>query len=580
MSEAPISLEEARRRRRRGGGDARRVAECPLVALGHLDGAFHFLDISGQERRLTARQMGSRAEISALFLGDTAWLAENFPRVVTTRSVVDGETVVDASVQGFSHAAAGEFLMARCREAGIFGTHVVVRRAGIWAGADGAPLAHCGDGVRGAGGWRGVGFREGAQVFAASAPVPRPADAAASAEIARGLCADVRELWRARDAGAEIVLLGLVGCGFLGAAPRWRPNGFITGGAGSGKSMLLDFLRACWPLHHYTNETSKAGLEQALSGRAMPSAIDESSDRADQAGAQALLDVVLAATGGEGTKGHRGSAEGRVRVIEVLGVMVMASVSPPEFLPQHRSRFALVELMQPDGGADHAGAMAEAIGRARAAGPALWARALDAWPRWARVLAAFREALGARATEAREMDQLGAILAGWWVLVEDGVPGAAEAEASVRAVDAFVRGREASEGESAPRRCIDHLLASLVQRDRSTERATVGELIAGMFDPLTDAGEIARARTDLSRYGICVPLQSARGDGIWLLPASPALRGLFGDGPWRGTRWEIELLRLNGAFRSKVTVRVGKGATGKAIWVPRRELWAAEEDSS
>ena len=188
-------------------------------------------------------------------------------------------------------------------------------------------------------------------------------------------------------------MLGVLGAALFGAAARWRPNLFLGGAPGAGKSKLLATLRACCPLSNYSTDTTKAGLEQAVTGRAMPSFIDEASDQADQRGAQTLLGITLAASGDEGGKVARGTGDGKGRTLDVVGSIIMASVTPPEMQPQHLARIALVELVAPDGGADHLADMDALIAWARGHGPAIWGRALAGYKRYQLSLARFRDAL-------------------------------------------------------------------------------------------------------------------------------------------------------------------------------------------
>src|SRR5690348_973037 len=62
--------------------------ECPVIALGHFNGMFHFLDVIGQKRELSARQLGSRHELLSLFLGKDDWLRARFPKRVNVKKTV------------------------------------------------------------------------------------------------------------------------------------------------------------------------------------------------------------------------------------------------------------------------------------------------------------------------------------------------------------------------------------------------------------------------------------------------------------------------------------------------------------
>ena len=595
----PISLEAARRKKKAAGpGQTRSVSPgpkaCRVVSLGHRGGTFYFLDVQGQERSLTSRQLGNRTELSALFVGDLAWLLEKFPRKQIKREVVAGETVETETHVGFHAAQAGEWLMRQCGRAGIYGDRIVIRRSGIWAAADGSPLVHCGDTVLGHALQKdgsvtrvqhAPGFRIGNTVFGAAELTPRPV-APCGPGPARALQQGFKELWDWAEPGAEILAVGMVGAGYLGAAARWRPNLFLLGDPGCGKSQLLQVMRAASPVHFYSNDTTKEGLAQAVNGRALPIFVDEASDRVDQHGAQVLMDLVLAATGAEGAKVRRGTADGRGRSVEVVGCIAMASVAPPEMQAQHAARFTMLELRKPGAGDDNKApmeALAEAAGND---GPAMWGRALAGWGRWTEALAAYRLALGNCGCAAREMDQVGALLASWWVLTEDGVPAPRDALAGVVAVTAYVRRADEVEQTGRAQMALMHLLSCRVQRNHTTDMVPVAELLEQAlrapdeFDAAyaEAAGHLARhgmrvvrADQETDRQGRPVP-RMGRGGGVWLSNTAKPLADLFRGTPYAGIRWRFALLALESARRSVVNVRIGSVAT-YALWISEKDLF-------
>lgn len=585
---------------RGGGGQGSASGEstpegtCPLVCLGHAGGEFHFLDIVGQQRVLKARALVQRGDLVSLFLGDTAWLFTWFPnKVLVKKRDAEGNEVVEEEVRGFSVSKAGEHLMTMCRQAGLYGDHVARRGPGVWAGEDGAPIVHCGDVVMIGGTWRPAGFRSGNQVWTSAPQRARPgadgdgaplplahAGFAASAEVGRRIQASIGELWKFRLPGSEMICLGLMAVGFYGTAARWRPNGYLVGGTGSGKSMLLQLLRACVPHSEFSTDTTKAGLELTINGKPTPVFLDEAGDRQGH-GAQVLLDVVLSATGGDGTRGLRGGTDGGSRSFQAACSVIMAAVSPPQMGPQHRDRFTVVHLVKPGAGEDNRAGMEAATRHAASVAPLLWGRALQGWPRWEAARLAFREALMRAGCAARELDQLGAILAGWWVLVEDGEPAPAHADDAVRAVADFVRGAADVAADDGPRRLVQFLASTTVQRDRSTDIEQIGVLVERAFDAVGEDREAPRRL--LARYGIRVvgknDDKTANGkvipraylaDGLWFSKSAETLRKLFVGSPFEGDRWMYELARHESAVEWKKSVRVG-GVAGPAIWLSRSD---------
>lgn len=561
---------------------------CPVTALGHLDGKFYFLDIHGQVRALTARQLMQNGDLLSLFTGDPAWLEGRFPRMLLTQKLVDGKPAQEWVQGGINVAQAGASLMKACGDAGLYGEHVRLRHPGVWPGPDGAPVVHVGDAVIIDGLLHPAGIRTGNFVWAAAARIKRPA-AACGPEAGQWFQSTVAELWRFREPGAELLVLGLLGIGYLGAAASWRSNGFLLGPVGSGKSLLLDMIRAAAPLHSYTNDATKAGIEQAAAGRAMAIYIDEASDRVDQTGAQNLMDMVLAATGGDGVKGKRGTADGAGRIVEMVGAVLMAATSPPAMKPQHLARFTLIELLKPGSGEDHRLAMQAATARAAELGPALWGRMLLGHGNWVAALAEMRAALGRVGCAAREMDQLGALLASWWVLTHDGVPDARQALDGVHGAVAFVRPSGEVAADDTPRLCVQHLMSSRIQRTHTTDMVPVGELLEKVFRPVGFEPDQADAAHHLARHGIRAVAANdpgtnrggsgtwrpsprlGDGDGVWLSATSVPLNGLFRGSAFESPRWLFALLGLDSAKKSSKNVRIG-GHSARAVWISYDDL--------
>ena len=593
--EGPKNAVQALAPEGRGGGDGPAVARtaentCPLVPLGHAGGEFHFLDIRGQKRALKSKPLGSRADLVSLFLGNTEWLFDWFPNKVTIKEKdregnVTGER---EEIRGFLVAKAGEYLMQLCDAAGLFGPHVALRGPGVWDGADGAPVVHSGDAVLIGGEWRKSGFRAGNHVWITAASQPRPGDGAvpgarqfaAGAEVAQGFQAEIAELWRFRDAGAEIMCMGLLAVGYYGAAARWRPNGYLVGGAGSGKSTLMRFMRACVPMSEWATDASKAGIEGAIDSKPVQVYLDEAGDRRGDGGRD-LLDMVLSSSGGDGTRKVRGSMDGTSRVGQVAASFIMAGIAPPEMGAAHTGRISIIHLETPQGGADHTERMADAIRRAQGQALRLWGRAIVGWPRFEAGLVAFREALGRHGCPPREMDQLGTILAAWWVMVSDNAPSQAQADDGVAAVAAFVRGADEVADNDGPRAVARFISSSPVPLHRSTDREQVGELLRQAFHNVGGDRDVhqrvlervgirlVKAADATTANGKPIP-RGDMGDGIWFSRSARELKGLFAGSPYEGDRWAFELARLPGAQHRRQSVRVA-GSSGPAIWVP----WAA-----
>lgn len=573
---------------------------CPVTTLGHLDGVLYFLDAGGQKRELTARQLGSRHDLLLLFCGDDAWLREHHPKRVNVNARKKNAEPVWETVD-YDIVDASAALQKRCAAAGLFGEHVVLRQAGTWRGPDGNPVVHCGDKVLIGDAWHAAGIRTGVQIWAAAAATRRP-DMPCPAAIGRELQDGLKELWRWGAPGGPVAIMGLLANAYYGAVPQWRPAGFVTGETGGGKSALLRVMRAALPLHHYDNDTTKAGIEQAVSGRAMAIIIDEAADRANRTATRDLVDLVLSAAGDEGTKGSRGTVDGRGRRIDVVGLIIMFSINTPELEPQHLGRFAVIDLRAPEDGADHAVAHAQFAAFAAKHSRELWGRALAGWDRYVAALERFRAGLRAAGCAPREMDQVGALLAGWWVLVHEGLPDARGVREGIGAIEGYVRRAVDVEADSRPRRMLQHLLSSMVSLHRSTDREPIGKLLeialgrnSGTLRTVDSVAEVlgdygirivrqclshpppesfvpeCRCENCRDSQGRPVPRKS-NAAGAWFANQNPELRKVFEKTPFEGERWSSEAKRLPGAESSDGSMRIGSAST-RAVWLSCSTVW-------
>lgn len=573
---------------------------CPVQPLGY-DDQFHFLDVRGRPAALTARQLGSRSDLLKLFLGDETWLRQHFPK---KKEIDDGEGAKRLVTVDFHVNGAAAWMMRACGEAGIMHESLVLRRPGVWRDETGLPVIHCGDQVLIDGEWHPAGTRSAGQIWAAAGRTARPA-APCDHTVAQRLQQDLQDFWSWRAAGSAIAIVGLIAVGYYGAATDWRINGFVTGGTGSGKTQVRKVIRNAWPMHYYSNDTTKAGLEQNVAGRAMPMLVDEASDRRNQNAALDLVDLVLSASGDEGTKGDRGTVGGEGRKIEVAGSVVMFTINPPELQPQHLSRFIVVDLKTPEGGADYTEQHARIAADMKRHGPALWGRAIAGWERYNACLRLFRGALREVGCTPREMDSKAALLAGWHVLTQEGMPSARDLRAGVLALAEFISTARQAALDDGPRLMMQRLLSSLVALHRSTDRDPIGVLLDIAFGD--DPERVPMSGSELlGNYGIrpvracavpperrtigqcrcarCldskqrpVPRMDAD-DGVWFATQSPELNKLFEGSPFAGGKWRYEMMRLETARRSGRSVRIG-GSSGHAIWLSRRDLQGPEEDA-
>jgi hypothetical protein len=571
--------------------DAQDFGGSGIVPIGVAPGFYYLVDAGGNFRGLPAREMMQKSALLDLFGADETWLAQHFGSMDDYRAlkVKDWDKV-------------GKAIMRACFLLGPYDPIISPpRRTGIWADEKGQPLLHLGGRLVFADGRAeraGIVLNvevEGAterHVYVLEPSVRRqPAKACAPAEI-DDLRREIADLWVFRDGPAAAMLaLGWCAVASLGAAVRWRPNLVMLGGTGTGKTSLIRVLQGLLPVHAYSNDTTKSGLESRVTDRPGPIIVDEAA-QGDRSGAAALFDMMLPASGGEGSRGLRGTPDGRGRSFSVLGAVCYAAIHPPVLKPEHMGRFTELTLMP--AGRDNKDAIDAIQAKAHALGAAMLGRVIAGFARWDGNLRAMRAAMVAAGATAREADQVGALLAGWWLLASDAVATDAEAAALVTEAQGFIGGAMAQREDSAGRRVWVMLASTSIQRAAGSAKVALGDLVRECFDGEAagdPAGELRRfglKPEELSADDSVKLLRDPWNDDdakalggvplkvVWFARQHQELRRLFHGTEFAGEAWWRAMEQMPHAKRSIGNLRMGKAYSGRAFCVPVAVLDAEE----
>ena len=536
-----------------GGQDA-----APVAFLGQQKGTFWFFDHMGQLRDLQARQLAMKAEIVALFgAAGARWLAEEFPAFDK-----EGNPTGD-----FKVSAVNLWIVEQSARVKLFDPSTPRRGVGLWRAGDVAAL-HLGDRILWGDTWRSPGFRDAGALWPAHPPAAQAA-APATPQDCRNL-EGLLARWHWRDPLAEQVVFGLWAAGMMGAAIPWRPHGFIVGEQGSGKSTLFELLGLANPLALTVNDYTKAGIEQTMGAHASAVLLDEADATlpSEMDRLTAVIGLLRRASGLEGAKGVRGSPGGESRRIEVVAAFLMGAILPPTFEPQDASRITRVDLLRrADGGPPLPSARDRAWVRER--GPAFLARAVQALPRFPGAFAAVREQLLAQGGQApRVADQIGAILAARWVMLEDGpVPPLGD---EMSALSWAIPSAETQQSEGGPAQALQHLLTSMLDLHRNGERPNVARTILAARDTDTAGGDDARRQ--LVDHGMRLgPYPLNQRDGplvLYVMNQHQQLARMFAGTRWAGGKWREDLARLPGAFRPEGSVKLASGQKVRCVVIP------------
>lgn len=377
----------------------------------------------------------------------------------------------------------------------------------------------------------------------------------------------------------EVPASGLLLAGWAALAPicgalDWRPHIWLTAGAGSGKSAILD--RYIGPLLGdlalpVAGNTSEAGLRQTLRSDALPVVFDEaeSNERNDQQRMQAVLSLARVASSESRAQTIKGSAEGDAQRYTIRSMFLMSSIATALKQGADKSRFAQLTLRNPGELAKNERiAHWESLDRdldryvTEQIGQRLQARTISLIPVIRQSVKVFTRAAAEAFDSQRLGDQYGTLLAGAWSLQSSQVPTRDEAFALIDQND----WESYSQTTEVPdeKRCIQRILQQQirVEGDRIVTR-TIGELVDIASHHAADPDITASAaQAVLGRNGI-----KSDDGAIFVSNTAEAIAVILRDTAWANC-WSTVLARLPGASKTGPVYFRGTGLSGRAVKIP------------
>lgn len=568
---------------------------CPVTPLGMLDQKCYYLDRIGQIIGLEAGQRHGINSLNALFSPSSQWLWDNFPRWSEEKRDKDGLVTRPSEIVGFKQDAASRALIDACARRGIFDPDGRVRRAGAYRGSHDALVLHCGDKVmrrklRINGEvedieWFDPGLH-GDFVYPAQRPIPRPwpepvpahgrnKDAPGPGEIARAMIASWN--WK-RPLLDPLLVLGGIGCGFIGGALDWRANIWITGGRGTGKSTLNGKRGMLAEIYGdgalRSADPSAAYIRQRLNNSTVPVFLDELEAEEDGRRTKAILELARVASSGDDA--GRGGQDHQAVSFSLQSQFWASSILVPPMEPQDRSRWAVCALKPlPTGGKkpDFKAARLPELGRK------LQRRMIDGWGRWGETLEAYQDALSAMGHTARTCDQFGTLLACADLLLFDSLPDIETLEQIASLCDVKSL-REVTDSAEEHELCLTHLRTTMVQARGGDERESIGTWIGAAVQEICTPGEEGKYHRRLQELGLKLVSvtqtpSGAVGSKIWA-PGEPGylavanshqgIAHMFAGKKWANGVWAQALGRCPDAIEG-VTVKMAKSSL-RASLVP------------
>jgi hypothetical protein len=541
-------------------------SRAPVECLGVCGETWWFVDAYRQIISIAAGKLSSRGALNALLGGDaTGWAARYWPEFDK-----EGKKTGDYSPRKL-HKALAE----RMTEVGLFDPATPRRGPGVWL-HQGKPVVHAGARVFFQDGARKPSFiRDGIAYIAARAiALPndgqddRPAPgAAALAEEAEA----VFRQWNWENGASDRMLLGWWTIANLGALAPMRPLAMIDGQEGAGKSTLLEILAALCPAGEMTNDTTEAGLRQRMNQRAAPMILDEFEGE-ELLRVLAMLRRIVT---GEGSRSFRGQGSQTAVVTEVVGTAVMGAIGAPVANSAETTRILRLMLWPRAPGVPSLDKSA-LLSWCQKEAPALWGRAIAAWPRIHANAAMMRLVLNRAGCSPRYADMLGWLIGAREAMVADLPLTEAQAEAALEWAWGWVVTEAEQAEDTTAARCLQHLMACPILTGPGHSETVAVLVERALREPEAPA---TRLLAELGLRLAPCPIDGGDPARVGLYVAAgrrPALARLYQQTEWQGGRWGTVLaqlrMRADGeevrAQPIKTRVRFsGENDRAQAVWL-------------
>lgn len=568
------------RRRRRGGTGL--PEDCPVTVLGSDPDNVYFLNAAGMYQVIPIKSFAGN-QVIGLFAPQMGFLETHWPRYNK-----DGDPMPGA----FDVRKVVTSLIIACREEPHWSGEDRIRGLGCWPGEDDDLVVHLGSSLQVRGARERPGMRDRfVYPVRHNRPSPSAQRQPAGADGPGEELVSMLRCWRWRRPDVDPILLaGWIGAAFLCGALRWRPQAWLAGERGSGKSTLMGMVAEILHRGEYARlvaDASAPSIRAALVHDAAPVLHDEAEPSEDNSKLNAKIELMrLAASGGHVM---RATVDQQVVMQQARFMALLASVIRPPLKAQDASRIVFLDLLK-----NTAGRAPEMRDDAlQDLGRRIFRRMVDGWTEFRAQLPTWRDALMARGMDARGADQYGTMLAAADLLLHDGPPDSDTLDLWASAV-ARATVQERQEERPEWRWALDHLSSAIAPQWRSGDLRSIGMLVAIAAGRevmvSTDTGEPRRSfrdeREDASRALATLGLRwmpeivnnrpqiDPHGNELGHLAIANANAGL--GTVFRGTHWaprsgasggwKTALEQVPGA-RNHQAIRFG-GVTSRCVMVP------------
>ena len=354
----------------------------------------------------------------------------------------------------------------------------------------------------------------------------------------------------------ERPLYGKLLAGWIAIAPicgvlPWRPHGWLTGGAGTGKSWIMSNIVS--PMVGKTglnvqSSTTEAGIRQELGCDALPVVFDEAEgeDKRSTQRIDMILELARQASTETGASIMKGSASGKSMSFLIRSCFLFASIGVSAAKKSDTSRTTVLTLRKRTGEDQTKHferiktAWKDSIGQAGFSD-----RVRSRCLQLAKVIRENSETFSRVAVEftgdKRSADQIGTLLSGAFSLTSTKIISDADAHDWMARQD--WTGFQAEEVDSDERSCLNHLLSAQIKVDEKAP-VSIGEIIVSVINGEPNLANYNRdGEAALSRAGVRIDLMART---IIVANRHQALGRVYDSTQWP-SKWCQQLERIHGA---------------------------------
>ncbi|MFN7594007.1 MAG: hypothetical protein ACK5PU_00165, partial [bacterium] len=282
---------------------------------------------------------------------------------------------------------------------------------------------------------------------------------------------------------------------------------------------------------------------------------------------------------GEGSRSFRGQGSQTAVVTEVVGTAVMGAIGAPVANSAETTRILRLMLWPRAPGVESLN-KAALLEWCQKEAPALWGRAIAAWPRIHANAAMMRLVLNKAGCSPRYADMLGWLIGAREAMVADLPLTQAQAEEALQWAWGWVVTEAEQAEDTTAARCLQHLMSYQIQTGLGVTE-TVANIMEKALPGTTYERVLLEHGLRLAPYPITNEDLDAR-LGLYVATGRrPSLARIYSQTEWQGGRWGTVLAQLRCSAEGKevraVVIRTrmrfsGENDRAQAVWLAHQLL--------